>query len=161
IARATTKAQAEGLTIEFQLGDMALPLPFPDASFGAVMSNVALHSFPDQTTRKILAEVCRVVEPGGLLLLHVNSTEDMSYRAQRYTRVEEVEANFFQEAHGQTMHFFSEAYCRDLLRAWIILDLAHQELRDEGGNIFKCVWRCVAQKPARHTAWRAGTSEKI
>jgi len=88
------------------------------------------------------------VQPGGLLLLHVNSTDDMPYRAQRYRRVEEVEPNFYREAHGQTMHFFSEEYCRDVLRAWTILDLAHQELRDAAGSIFKCVWRCVAQRPA-------------
>jgi ubiquinone/menaquinone biosynthesis C-methylase UbiE len=161
LERARAKAQAEDLPIEFRLGDMARPLPFPDASFGAVMSNVALHSFPDRTTRKILAEICLVVEPRGLLLLHVNSTEDMPYRAQRYTRVEEVEANVYREAHGQTMHFFSEQYCRDVLRTWTILDLTHQELRDDGGTIFKCVWRCVAQKPAPSRASRAGTSDVL
>jgi len=148
VERAKAKAQNQGLSIDFQLGDMARPLPFPDASFGAVMSNVALHSFPDQTTRRIVEEIRRIVRPGGLLLLHVNSTDDMPFRAQHYQRVEEVEPNFYQEAHGQTMHFFSEEYCRDVLRAWIVLELAHQPLQNAEGNIFKCVWQCVAQKPA-------------
>jgi SAM-dependent methyltransferase len=154
IERARAKAEAADLCIEFRLGDMARRLPFPDASFGAVMSNVALHSFPDRGTREILEEVHRVVEPGGLLFLHVNSTADMPYRAQRYGRVEEVEPNFYREAHGQTMHFFSKEYCRNVLRAWTILDLTHLQLRDEEGNIFKCVWRCAAQRPAAPTIER-------
>src|SRR5437588_3939270 len=73
---------------------------------------------------------------------------DEQVQARLYRRVEEVEPNFYREAHGQTMHFFSEEYCHDVLRAWSILELSHQELRDDAGNTFKCVWRCVAQRPA-------------
>jgi len=94
-------------------------------------------------------EMRRVVRPSGLLLLHVNSTEDMPYRSQRLgrLRVQELEPNFYREANGQTIHFFSEDYCRDVLADWAILDLTHLCLRDDADTIFKCVWRCVAQKP--------------
>jgi ubiquinone/menaquinone biosynthesis C-methylase UbiE len=148
IEHAKGKAQAADLSIDFRLGDMARPLPFPDACFGAVMSNVALHSFTDQGTQQILTEIHRVMQPGGLLLLHVNSTDNMPYRSRRFQRVEELEPNFYREGHGQTMHFFSELYCRDLLSPWTILDLNRRSLQDDVGDVFKCVWRCVAQKPA-------------
>jgi SAM-dependent methyltransferase len=146
LERARAKARAAGLAVEFRLGDMAQPLPFTDASFHAVMSNVALHSFSDQLTRQVLREVYRVVQPGGLLLLHLNSEADMPYRAQRYRRVEELEPGYYREAHGQTMHFFSEAYCRAVLSEWEVLDLTHVPLQDGDGRVFKCVWRCVARK---------------
>ena len=92
----------------------------------------------------------RVVRPNGLLLLHVNSTEDMPYRERRLgrLRVQALEPHFYREANGQTMHFFSEDYCRDILTDWAMLDLTHLRLRDDKDTIFKCVWRCVAQKKA-------------
>jgi SAM-dependent methyltransferase len=150
LARAQAKAKASGVVVDFRQGDMALPLPFAEEDFDAVMSNVALHMFDDQTTRRILGEMRRVLRPAGLLLLHVNSTEDMPYREQRLgrLRVQTLEPNFYREANGQTMHFFSEEYCRDVLADWTIVDLTHLRLCDEAGTIFKCVWRCVAQKTA-------------
>jgi ubiquinone/menaquinone biosynthesis C-methylase UbiE len=149
LARARAKAAALGVTVDFQMGDMALPFPFGDEGFDAVMSNVALHMFDDQTTRRIIGEIRRVVRPGGLLMLHVNSTEDMPYRERVLgrRRVQTLGPDFYREANGQTMHFFSEKYCNDVLADWVIVDLTHQRLRDEAGTIFKCVWRCVAQKP--------------
>ena len=149
LARARAKAAAAGVVVDFRHGDMALPFPFVDDAFDAVMSNVALHMFDDQTTRRIVGEMRRVVRPSGLLLLHVNSTEDMPYRSQRLgrLRVQELEPNFYREANGQTIHFFSEDYCRDVLADWAILDLTHLRLRDDADTIFKCVWRCIARKP--------------
>lgn len=149
LARARAKAAAAGVVVDFRQGDMALPFPFVDEGFDAVMSNVALHMFDDQTTRRIIGEMRRVVRPSGLLLLHVNSTEDMPYREKLLgrLRVQALEPDFYREANGQTMHFFSEEYCRDVLADWAIVDLTHLRLRDEAGTIFKCVWRCVAQKP--------------
>lgn len=149
LARARAKATAVGVAVEFRQGDMTLPFPFADEGFDAVMSNVALHMFDDQTTRRIIGEVRRVVKPGGLLLLHVNSTEDMPYREKLLgrRRVQVLGPDFYREENGQTMHFFSEEYCRDVLADWAIVDLTHQRLRDETGAIFKCVWRCVAHKP--------------
>jgi hypothetical protein len=50
------------------------------------------------------------------------------------------------------MHFFSEAYCREVLGAWTVLDLIHVPLQDAAGTVVKCVWRGVAQKPPAHPA---------
>lgn len=146
LQRAQAKTQAASLDVAFRHGDMAQPLPFADATFGAVMSNVALHSFGDQPIHQIVREMRRVVHPAGLVLLHLNSLDDMPYRARRYPRVEELGPHYYREAHGQTMHFFSEDDCRDVLRDWIILELTHVPLRERTGMVFKCVWRCVAQK---------------
>jgi SAM-dependent methyltransferase len=150
LVRARARATAAGVVVDFRQGDMARPFPFADEDFDAVMSNVALHMFDDQTTQRIIGEMRRVLRPSGLLLLHVNSTEDMSYREQRLERlrVQTLGPDFYREANGQTMHFFSEQYCRDVLADWTLVDLTHLHLRDEAGAIIKCVWRCVAQKNA-------------
>src|SRR5258708_5346322 len=101
LERARAKALVANVAVEFRHHDMAQPLPFGDATFGAVMSNVAMHSFGDHITRQIIGEVRRVLQTAGLLLLHLNSTDDMPYRAAYYQRVEELELNYYREAHGQ------------------------------------------------------------
>ena len=56
------RAQAEGHTIQFQEAD-AENLPFPDASFDAVMSTFGVMFTPDQ--ERAAAELARVCKPGG------------------------------------------------------------------------------------------------
>ena len=56
------RAQAEGYDIHFQEAD-AENLPFPDASFDAVLSTFGVMFTPDQ--EKAAAEMARVCKPGG------------------------------------------------------------------------------------------------
>ena len=56
------RAEAEGHTIEFQEAD-AENLPFPDASFDAVMSTFGVMFTPNQ--EKAASELARVCRPGG------------------------------------------------------------------------------------------------
>jgi SAM-dependent methyltransferase len=72
-----------GSMVRFMVADMTKRLPFPDGDFDAVMSNVAMHMFPDDVTRAVFAEVGRLVRPGGLFLFHVNALEDRPLRASR------------------------------------------------------------------------------
>jgi ubiquinone/menaquinone biosynthesis C-methylase UbiE len=66
LADARRRAMAEGLAIEFTDGD-AEALPFPDASFDAVLSCVGAMFAPDQ--EKTAAEIVRVCRPGGTIAL--------------------------------------------------------------------------------------------
>jgi SAM-dependent methyltransferase len=147
-AEAIARAQARfGSDVRFLVADMALPLPFRDASFDAVMSNVALHMFPDRVTRLVFAEIRRLVRPGGLFVFHVNAIEDRPLRARWRPVVRELEQDFVLEESGQTMHFFSDRYLRELLREWTELRLdpigiTHRET----GEKFKQVWRGVAHR---------------
>ena len=62
---ATSVAQEAGLSnAQFQVAD-ALALPFPDDYFDAVHCNAILVHIPD--TSAILAEIYRVLKPGGIL----------------------------------------------------------------------------------------------
>jgi ubiquinone/menaquinone biosynthesis C-methylase UbiE len=66
MARAAERARAEGLPIELVEGD-AQALPFPDASFDAVVSCVGVMFAPDQ--RAAAREMLRVTRPGGTIAL--------------------------------------------------------------------------------------------
>jgi len=146
-AEAIGQARARyGSTVRFAVADMTHRLPFADGSFDAVMSNVALHMFPDDVTRAVFAEVGRLVRPGGLFLFHVNSLHDRPLRARRLP-ARELEPDYVVEESGQTMHFFSEAYLRELLAQWRKLHLdAVQVAHRKTGEPFKHVWRGIAHR---------------
>jgi len=62
LERGAQRARAEGLNVQFQVAD-AEALPFPDASFDAVLSTFGVMFAPDQVTAA--AELARVCRPGG------------------------------------------------------------------------------------------------
>ena len=141
------QAQAKfGSTVRFMVADITRRLPFPDDGFDAVMSNVAVHMFPDAVTRAVFAEVGRLVRTGGLFLFHVNALEDRPLRARRLP-ARELEPDYVAEESGQTMHFFSEAYLRELLEGWqevhlVALSIPHRET----GEPYKHAWRGIARR---------------
>ena len=135
-----------GTRVDFRVADITQPLPFPESSFDAVMSNVALHMFPDRMTRFIFAQVRRVVRPGGLFLFHVNAMEDRPLRARALPVVREIEPDYVLEETGQTMHFFSDTYLRELLCDWADVRLEPSEITDSAGQPFKRVWRGIVRR---------------
>ncbi len=135
-----------GSMARFVVADMTQRLPFPSGGFDAVMSNVALHMFPGGVTRAVFTEVGRLVRPGGLFLFHVNALEDRPLRA-RHLPARELGPDYVAEESGQTMHFFSEAYLRELLAGWRELHLASVAIpHRKTGEPFKHVWRGVARR---------------
>ena len=135
-----------GSMATFLVADMTQPLPFPEGSFDAVMSNVAMHMFPDSVTRTVFAEVGRLVRADGLFVFHVNALEDRPLRA-RWQPARELGPDYVVEESGQTMHFFSEPYLRELLGRWSDLDLTSVSIpHSETGEPIKHVWRGVARR---------------
>ncbi len=139
------QAQARfGSLARFLVADVTRQLPFADGSFDAVMSNVALHMFPDDVTRAVFAQVGRLVRPGGLFVFHVNSLQDRPLRARSLPGIE-LEPDYVAEESGQTVHFFSEDYLRELLAGWQRVQLVPVPVpHRKTGGLFKHVWRGVA-----------------
>jgi SAM-dependent methyltransferase len=135
-----------GSLARFLVADMTQRLPFPDESFDAVMSNVAMPMFPDGVTRALFAEVRRLVRAGGLFVFHVNSLADRPLRA-RNLPAREIEPDYVAEESGQTMHFFSGAYLRELLAGWQRVDLVPVPVpHRKTGEPYKHVWRGIARR---------------
>jgi SAM-dependent methyltransferase len=147
-AEAIERAGARfGGRVRFLVCDIAAPLPFDDGQFDAVMSNVALHMFPDSITRSVFAEIARVLRKDGLFLFHVNALEDRALRVGYRPVERELEEHYVLEESGQTMHLFTETYLRELLAAWCEVRLEWQEIPDrETGEPFKRVWRGIATR---------------
>jgi demethylmenaquinone methyltransferase/2-methoxy-6-polyprenyl-1,4-benzoquinol methylase/phosphoethanolamine N-methyltransferase len=68
IAVARDKAERGRQAVDFQVGVIEA-LAFPDASFDVVISSLMMHHLPDDLKPRGLAEVLRVLKPGGKLLI--------------------------------------------------------------------------------------------
>jgi ubiquinone/menaquinone biosynthesis C-methylase UbiE len=68
IARARAKAARRNLPIEFQVGVIE-HLDFPDQTFDVVLSTIMMHHLSESLKRQGLAEIARVLKPGGCLVI--------------------------------------------------------------------------------------------
>ena len=68
IAVARKKAARKKLDIDFRVGVIEA-LPFPDSSIDVVTSSLMMHHLPENVKVRGLAEIYRVLKPGGRLLV--------------------------------------------------------------------------------------------
>jgi ubiquinone/menaquinone biosynthesis C-methylase UbiE len=68
IVRARSKAARHNVPIDFQIGVIE-HLPFPDQTFDVVLSTLMMHHVPASLKRQGLAEIARVLKPGGRLII--------------------------------------------------------------------------------------------
>ena len=68
IARARAKAARQHVPIAFQVGVIE-QLAFPDQTFDVVLSTLMMHHLPTAVKAQGLAEIARVLKPGGRLII--------------------------------------------------------------------------------------------
>src|SRR6266702_3653759 len=84
IARARAKAARRNVPIDFQIGVIE-QLAFPDQSFDVVLSTLMVHHLPASLKRQGLAEIARVLKPGGrLVIADFKRKQERQGRAARF-----------------------------------------------------------------------------
>src|SRR5215212_4293465 len=68
IAVARAKAARAGVAVDFRLEPIEA-LTYPDATFDIALSSLMMHHLPDDLKRQGMAEIARVLKPGGRLLI--------------------------------------------------------------------------------------------
>jgi SAM-dependent methyltransferase len=68
IARAKAKSTRSGLPVHFEVG-AAQSLPYADSTFDVVLCTLVIHHLPEDARAAAVAEMRRVLKPGGRLLI--------------------------------------------------------------------------------------------
>ncbi len=127
-------------TLTFEEMRIDEPFPFADGSFDAVYAHLTLHYYPDVQTREILAEIRRVLVPGGLLMFACKSPADPAWG-----KGIELEPDMF-DFHGKVRHFFSAAYAHSLLEPGFV----GIDIQEHRGKLYRqrSGWiTAIAQRP--------------
>jgi SAM-dependent methyltransferase len=143
-----------GLAFDGQVCDM-LALPWPDATFDAALSTSTIHHALRANIQRTLAEVWRILKPGGLLLVDFPCTDRADYAFMRAEvaagHVVEVEPNTFVDERPDSddpdgflpHHYCDEVDVRDLLSRFTI-----ERLWPELGTGGRGKWVAWARKVA-------------
>ena len=87
IAYARSLTAGRSLSVDFQLG-VVEHLAFPDRSFDVVLCTWMIHHLPTDDQRQGLAEMARVLKPGGRLLLVDSHLDDLPLQKGEFSRIE-------------------------------------------------------------------------
>lgn len=159
----TTREACATHQLEFDghVGSMSV-LPWGDGTFDGVLSTSTISHDRRADIEKTLAEIRRVLKPGGVLLVDFLHKETLSYQETRQQAAEgkltEVEPDTFVDESSSPdpledaflpHHFTDEAEVRDLLRDYEILKLyAYLPGRTpDGGFGRRGNWIAWARKP--------------
>jgi SAM-dependent methyltransferase len=146
-----------GIAFEGHVGGM-FPLPWADNTFDGAFSIAAINHHLRADLARTLAEVRRVLKPGGLLLFDIPHPDGDDYRRNKAQvaagELVEVEPNTFVDERPNLEddndaflphHFYDEADLRDLLRDLDIVKL-DTGFRDFAGGK-KVEWVASVRKP--------------
>lgn len=110
-------AKERGLSIRSSVGDISKKLPYKDESFDVVYAHLSLHYFDDATTKRVFAEMHRVLKKGGYFFVKCKSVDDPLYGVG-----EEMGPDIFRSDH--TRHFFSLPYLKSMLGGFAVFTSA-------------------------------------
>ena len=96
--------------------DMRVGFPYPDSSFDTVVSDLSLHYFSAEETRRIVSELSRILRPGGRLIARVHSMENLPPDAVF------ISPGYYR-AYGYDRRYFTADDVRSFFSAWQIPQL--------------------------------------
>jgi SAM-dependent methyltransferase len=151
---------ARNIPFDGRVSDMSA-LPWPNATFDAALSTATIHHQLRANLVRTMAEVVRILKPGGAFQVDFPCTETLDYQLLRGLvaagQIAEVEPNTFVDQRPITEdidgylphHYCDEADIRDLLSSFEIVKLwaaLHESTRpDRIGMVGK--WVAWARKP--------------
>ena len=121
--------------------DMTEGLPFPDGCTELVIADLSLHYFTEAVTRFVLEEIQRILKPEGMLLVRVNSVNDVNHGAGQGI---EEELHFYRTPDGRTKRFFDESDLLRIFGGWDISYCKESELHRYA--LPKQLWTMLLQK---------------
>lgn len=136
------KSAEAGLTnISIEKLDLLNPFPYGDSSFDIVYAHLSLHYFDLETTKKIFAEIYRVLKKDGYFCTFNNSISD-----PEYTNGKTIEQDYI-DIEGVKKRFFSVDSIKDLLGCFqtVLLDNKGETYKDSAKGVHNLI-RYIGKK---------------
>lgn len=124
-----------------QLDYSRLPLPFGDMSFDIAYSHLGLHYFADDLTTAIIAEIGRILRPGGIFAIRCKSIADPLY-GQGDRLAERIYCR-----NGHVRHFFTKDYLAAKLANFDLIALRRSSSVRYRSSYVEAIARKVAEAP--------------
>ncbi|MCW4021287.1 MAG: class I SAM-dependent methyltransferase [Candidatus Bathyarchaeota archaeon] len=113
---AVSSNEEKGLGIDYKLGDI-LEMPCGVERFEGVYCFNLLHLFRQEERLKFIDYLCRVLKPGGIIVLTAFSEKEESFGIG-----EEIEPDTFESKKGRPVHYFTEKDLNEHFRDFDILE---------------------------------------
>ena len=121
--------------------DMLDGLPFLDEFTDIVVADLCLHYFTEEGTLSILNEINRILRPGGLLLVRVNSLNDMNHGAGKgYQK----ERHLYLTHDNRYKRFFDEQDIAFFFHGWDKVFVNEEKMMRYEKE--KIIWRIAVSK---------------
>jgi SAM-dependent methyltransferase len=140
---ALVEARARAPGAELHCQDIRAPFPLAAGGASVVVASLSLHYFAWDETVQLVTRVRDVLEPGGLLICRVNSTNDRNHGSVGHP---ELAKNYYSVA-GSPKRFFDRADLELLFgKGWQVRTLVEETIHRYA--LPKVVWRLVADAVA-------------
>lgn len=143
------RLEANGLQADLRQGDMEC-LPYPDKTFDGLISIHVIFHNTLAGMQRTLAEIRRVLKPGGLALVTFQSKR--SWRYGRGIRIEED--TYLPDVGGDAgipHHYSSLGEFECILEGFIVRDVHLQETLDDQNHTRSSHWEVLMEKPETAT----------
>lgn len=124
------------------LFDMLDKFPFEDNYTELVISDLSLHYFRENDTKKIISEIKRVLKPNGYLFFRLNSTNSTEYKKIIESGEKQIEQNLF-FCKNIEKRFFDEKDIKKFFENWKLICLKEENMSRWCPD--KIIWKCAAQ----------------
>jgi ubiquinone/menaquinone biosynthesis C-methylase UbiE len=123
-----------------KLFNMLEGLPFEDNSASVLISDLSLHYFSWEDTKRIVNEISRVLENRGYLICRLNSTKDYNFGAGMGVSIEQDYYN----VGGKLKRFFNKSTLESLFQdSWLIHYIKECEMHRY--KEIKIVWELLVE----------------
>ena len=138
-AQAVERARQRVPSAEFHCQDIRAPFPVERA--GVVVASLSLHYFPWPETEALVERIGRLLDPAGVLLCRLNSTNDHHFGASGHPRIEDD----YYLVDGEPKRFFGRAAVDRLFSSGWRMQSAEERTIDRY-DLPKAAWEVVLEK---------------
>jgi ubiquinone/menaquinone biosynthesis C-methylase UbiE len=129
--------------------DMRETLPYRDAQFDVVISDLSLHYFSEAVTKRIIKDIGRILKARGRFLVRLNAVQDVNHGFGEGT---EIEPNFFL-VDGRYKRFFDRPTIMSYFEKAFTIEHV-EERKTSKYSEEKIIWEVALMKPSPQDLFR-------